>query len=99
MTYDFPSARTSEFDDSRYDGSSDGPHAADERRLYGEPHHEPRTEYDEQALYGDPQHEPRDENDDSRDIEVLFARMQAAPVIRPRTLGPRTPSAVETTER
>lgn len=71
--------------------------AVDERCLYGEPCHEQRGIDDEQELYGEPQHESGDDAE-ARDVELLFARLQRAP-LRPDSLGSPTAPSTETTER
>jgi len=71
--------------------------SVDERCLYGEPCHESNGVDDEQRLYGEPQHDPG-EATETRDVELLFARLQNAP-LRPDALGSPTRPSAETTER
>lgn len=89
MSSQNPTTSGAQFDDS-------GRESLDERCLYGEPCHESREARDEQTLYGEPQHDP-DEDTEPRDVELLFARLQNAP-LRPDSLGSTARSA-ETTER
>lgn len=81
-----------------YPSTNDASGIADEQCLYGEPCHERGSRFDEKAMYGEPQHEPGSTSD-TRNIELLFARMQSAPVT-PDSLssGARSPAA-GTTER
>ncbi|USZ66786.1 hypothetical protein NGM10_08570 [Halorussus salilacus] len=81
-----------------YPSTDDASGTADEKRLYGEPCHERGARFDEQSMYGEPQHDTGD-TDQTRDIELLFARMQAAPVT-PDAFSSRARSPPgETTER